>query len=93
MRLLSPAAHSSWPAQPAAATRRRRYQLLEGKRAAFVPGWDTHGLPIELKVLQSMKSKERASLTPLELRKKAAGFAQETMAKQRASFQRFATTR
>ena len=66
-----------------------RNQLLEGKRAAFVPGWDTHGLPIELKVLQSMKSKERASLTPLELRKKAAGFAQETMAKQRASFQRY----
>jgi len=28
-------------------------------------------------------------LTPLELRKKAAGFAQETMAKQRASFQRY----
>jgi len=66
-----------------------RYQLLEGKRAAFVPGWDCHGLPIELKVLQSMKSKERASMTPLELRKKAAGFAQETMAKQRASFQRY----
>ena len=66
-----------------------RNQLLEGKRAAFVPGWDTHGLPIELKVLQSMKSNERASLTPLELRKKAAGFAQETMAKQRASFQRY----
>ena len=66
-----------------------RHQLLEGKRAAFVPGWDCHGLPIELKVLQSMKSKERAALTPLELRKKAAGFAQETMAKQRASFQRY----
>ena len=27
-----------------------RNQLLEGKRAAFVPGWDCHGLPIELKV-------------------------------------------
>ena len=67
----------------------RRYQLLEGKRAAFVPGWDCHGLPIELKVLQSLKSKERAALTPLELRKKAAAFAQETMAKQRTSFQRY----
>ena len=66
-----------------------RNQLLEGKRAAFVPGWDTHGLPIELKVLQSMKSKERANMTPLELRKKAAGFAQETMDKQRSSFKRY----
>lgn len=26
-----------------------RYQLLKGRKARFVPGWDTHGLPIELK--------------------------------------------
>lgn len=25
---------------------------LQGRKAKFVPGWDTHGLPIELKVLQ-----------------------------------------
>lgn len=25
-------------------------KLLEGYKAKFVPGWDTHGLPIELKV-------------------------------------------
>ncbi|KAJ9521483.1 hypothetical protein QJQ45_008884 [Haematococcus lacustris] len=31
-----------------------RYQLLRGRKARFVPGWDTHGLPIELKVLQSL---------------------------------------
>lgn len=39
-----------------------RYQLLRGKRAKFVPGWDTHGLPIELKVLQSLPDKERKAL-------------------------------
>ena len=33
----------------------RRYELLRGRKARFVPGWDCHGLPIELKVLQSMK--------------------------------------
>ena len=27
-----------------------RRKLLEGRKAQFVPGWDTHGLPIELKV-------------------------------------------
>lgn len=27
-----------------------RRKLLEGRKAKFVPGWDTHGLPIELKV-------------------------------------------
>ena len=45
--------------------------LLQGKRARFIPGWDCHGLPIELKVLQGLKSSERAELTPVSLRKKA----------------------
>ena len=39
--------------------------LLQGKRARFVPGWDCHGLPIELKVLQGLKADERAALTPV----------------------------
>ena len=66
-----------------------RYQMLQGRKVQYVPGWDCHGLPIELKVLQGMKSKERQALTPLELRKKAAGFARETTAKQSASFRRY----
>ena len=60
-----------------------------GKDSNYVPGWDCHGLPIELKVLQSMKSKERQALTPLSLRQKAAAFAEETVAKQRVAFQRY----
>jgi isoleucyl-tRNA synthetase len=63
--------------------------MLQGKRVEFVPGWDCHGLPIELKVLQSMKQDERKGLTPLELRVKAAAFAQQTVLKQSASFQRY----
>ena len=51
-----------------------------------MPGWDCHGLPIELKVLQSMKSKEREGLT--RFTKKAAGSV-ETMGKQRESFKRY----
>eukprot|EP00962_Isochrysis_galbana_P009378 scaffold2619_cov123-Isochrysis_galbana.AAC.14 len=66
-----------------------KYQLLQGRKACFVPGWDCHGLPIELKVLQSMSSTEREGLTPIELRKRAAAFALETVGKQRASFQRW----
>ena len=31
-----------------------KYQVLNGRRVRYVPGWDCHGLPIELKVLQSM---------------------------------------
>ena len=66
-----------------------KYQTLRGKKVRYVPGWDCHGLPIELKVLQSMKQKEREGLTPIMLRKKAAGFAVETMDKQRESFKRY----
>ena len=56
-----------------------RYQMLRGKKVRYVPGWDCHGLPIELKVLQNMKSEERLNLTPIELRRKAAAFAQQKM--------------
>ena len=66
-----------------------RYQILKGKQVHYVPGWDCHGLPIELKVLQTMKSKERQGLTPITLREKAASFAKETVEKQSASFQRY----
>mmetsp|Transcript_7621 Transcript_7621/g.13733 ORF Transcript_7621/g.13733 Transcript_7621/m.13733 type:complete len:1084 (+) Transcript_7621:148-3399(+) len=66
-----------------------RHQILKGKQVHYVPGWDTHGLPIELKVLQTMKSKERQALTPITLRQKAAAFAKETVEKQSASFQRY----
>ena len=66
-----------------------RYQLLQGRKVRYVPGWDCHGLPIELKVLQSMKKEERQALTPLDLRKKAAAFAEETVAKQKESFRRY----
>jgi len=36
-----------------------RYQLLQGRKVRYVPGWDCHGLPIELKVIQGMKPSER----------------------------------
>ena len=66
-----------------------KYQSLRGRKVRFVPGWDCHGLPIELKVLQGLKQAEREALTPLALRKKAAQFATETMAAQREAFKRY----
>ena len=32
-----------------------KYKTLKGFRVHYVPGWDCHGLPIELKVLQNLK--------------------------------------
>ncbi|OUL19328.1 isoleucine--tRNA ligase [Nostoc sp. 106C] len=66
-----------------------RYQLLQGRKVRYVPGWDCHGLPIELKVLQNMKSAERQNLTPLQLRQKAKEFALATVDAQRQSFKRY----
>ena len=30
-----------------------KFQTMQGKQVCYVPGWDCHGLPIELKVLQA----------------------------------------
>ncbi len=66
-----------------------RYQLLKGKKARYVPGWDCHGLPIELKVLQNMKQSDRLNLAPLDLRHKARDFALKAVDEQSKGFQRF----
>lgn len=66
-----------------------KYKLLQGYKVRYVPGWDCHGLPIELKVLQNMKQEERETLTPLALRQKARDFAQKTQKEQSTAFQRF----
>ncbi|MBD1932859.1 isoleucine--tRNA ligase [Funiculus sociatus] len=66
-----------------------KYQLLQGRKVRYVPGWDCHGLPIELKVLQNMKQPERQNLTTLELRHKARDFALKTVDEQSQSFKRY----
>ncbi|XP_078444252.1 tRNA synthetase class I (I, L, M and V) family protein [Wolffia australiana] len=66
-----------------------RYKLLQDYKVRFVPGWDCHGLPIELKVLQSMDEDARKELTPIKLRKKAAKFARDTVVSQMKSFKRY----
>ncbi|KNA16599.1 hypothetical protein SOVF_087650 [Spinacia oleracea] len=66
-----------------------KYKLLQNHEVHYIPGWDCHGLPIELKVLQSMNQESRKELTPLKLRAKAAKFAKETVKNQMASFKRY----
>jgi isoleucyl-tRNA synthetase len=66
-----------------------KYKLLRGYKVRYVPGWDCHGLPIELKVLQSMKSQEREQLTSLTLRHKARDFALAAQEEQCEGFKRY----
>lgn len=48
----------------------------------FKPGWDCHGLPIELKALQSIASDDKV-INPIEVRKLSRKFAADTIKKQK----------
>src|SRR3970040_813012 len=43
-------------------------RTMMGYRAPFVPGWDCHGLPIEIKVDQDLKER-KATMSPVEIRR------------------------
>ncbi|ADE19863.1 isoleucine--tRNA ligase [Mycoplasma crocodyli] len=62
-----------------------RYKSLRGFYSPYVPGWDTHGLPIEHKMLEEAKL-NKDELTPLILRKKAAKYAFKQIDNQRKQF-------
>ncbi|ODO00230.1 isoleucine-tRNA ligase [Cryptococcus amylolentus CBS 6273] len=47
-----------------------RYKVIRGHRVHYVPGWDTHGLPIEQKALAAI-GKSHTSLTPSQVRAEA----------------------
>ncbi|RMZ77109.1 hypothetical protein DV737_g4528, partial [Chaetothyriales sp. CBS 132003] len=63
-----------------------RAQLAQGRRVDYVPGWDCHGLPIELKALEKHGWKRGHNVEPTVIRKAARSFAQETVDKQMAGF-------
>lgn len=66
-----------------------RYQILQGRKVRYVPGWDCHGLPTELKVLQQINREERSSLTPLQLRRQARDYALAALERQKVGFRRY----
>ncbi|XP_055956965.1 isoleucine--tRNA ligase, mitochondrial [Patella vulgata] len=65
-----------------------RYKLLQGYKIHYVPGWDCHGLPIELKALEKGKS-DHKKMEPLEIRKKAKDFAVKVIQTQKESFKQW----
>uniref|UniRef100_T1GHN0 isoleucine--tRNA ligase n=1 Tax=Megaselia scalaris TaxID=36166 RepID=T1GHN0_MEGSC len=54
---------------------------MNGKKINYIPGWDCHGLPIELKALA-----EGTKASPLEIRTKCAAFAKEALERQKSGF-------
>ena len=64
-----------------------RYKNMSGFQAPYVPGYDTHGLPIELKALGSLGDK-KSGVSKLELRKICKEFATEHIDVMNAQFKR-----
>ncbi len=64
-----------------------RYKNMTGYKAPYIPGWDTHGLPIESAILKNKKIK-RDELTDVEFRDKCREYALSFVDRQRSEFQR-----
>jgi len=64
-----------------------KYKRLSGYTVPYVPGWDTHGLPIELKVSEELGAKMK-EMSPLEIREKCTEYAKKWVEIQKEGFQR-----
>ncbi len=60
---------------------------MAGCNAAFVPGWDCHGLPIEINVDRELGAR-KAGLSPLEIRQACRAYAQRFVELHRRDFKR-----
>lgn len=64
-----------------------RYKSMTGYYAPYVPGWDTHGLPIE-QALTNQKGVNRKEMTTADFRKLCEEYAYEQVARQKVQFER-----
>ena len=69
-----------------------RYKWMSGYNAPYIPGWDSHGLPIEHKVSRELQDSGRTDYTPLEVRKACAKFANKYRIIQSKQFERLGVT-
>ena len=71
-----------------------RSQQMMGKDAAYVPGWDCHGLPIEWQIEEKYRKKglNKDEVPALEFRRECREFAQGWVDVQREEFKRLGVT-
>jgi isoleucyl-tRNA synthetase len=65
-----------------------RYKNMSGFKAPYVPGWDTHGLPTELKARKKAGVDNSTTISDVELRKICREFALGYLDDQRNQFKR-----
>ena len=64
-----------------------KYKTMQGFHCPYVPGWDNHGLPIEVEVVKEFRAKKEA-WTAQTLRARCRTFAAEWVETQKAQFER-----
>uniref|UniRef100_A0A182RYA5 isoleucine--tRNA ligase n=1 Tax=Anopheles funestus TaxID=62324 RepID=A0A182RYA5_ANOFN len=74
-----------------------KHKIISGTRVHYIPGWDCHGLPIELKALEAFNRKKRkipgeGHKTENEIRNTARRFALDTIEKQKNGFESWGVT-
>src|SRR5437016_1387924 len=62
-------------------------KTMAGFDSPYVPGWDCHGLPIEIKVDEKL-GRKKLEMAPLEVRKACREYAQKYLDLQREQFKR-----
>lgn len=63
-----------------------KYKTFRGFRSPYVPGWDTHGLPIELQVVKEVGLAKAREMSPLEIRKRCEEYARKWVGIQKEQF-------
>jgi isoleucyl-tRNA synthetase len=66
-----------------------RHEVTQGKEISYIPGWDCHGLPIEIKALQAQK-KDASQTSPVGVREAARALATRTIEDQKRGFKEWA---
>ncbi len=64
-----------------------KHKTMMGFKAPYVPGWDCHGLPIELQVVKELGD-EAKKTSPVEIRKKCRKYAEKFVTIQMEEFKR-----
>lgn len=65
-----------------------RSKTMAGFYAPYVPGWDCHGLPIELQLMKELKVTDKHKVDRAQFREQAKAFAQRFVDIQRQEFKR-----
>jgi isoleucyl-tRNA synthetase len=65
-----------------------KYKAMAGHLAPYVPGWDCHGLPIELQVEKNVGRAKKLAMTKAEVRRLCREYAEKYISIQREEFKR-----